>query len=107
MIYFNWVPYLRLALLGAAVLTLWLVIWPAKAHAVIQCGPHTRMTEVLRDKYLEAPRHNATQGKRMVEVYVSDKRGFTVLVTDVKGLACIVAAGQDWHDVEWKPGRKS
>ena len=106
MIYFDWKPYLRLALLGAGLLTLGLVIWPAKADAAIQCGPHTRMAEVLAEKYLEAPKANGTTIRRVMEAFVSKAGSWTILITSADGKACIIASGEDWEDVPWLPGLK-
>lgn len=68
--------------------------------AVANCGTHDDIVRVLAKKYSEAPRAVATvNDSRLVEIYVSEKGSWTILVTKAGGKSCIIAAGQDWEDV--------
>ncbi len=70
------------------------------AAATPMCGEHKRMTEVLVNKYDEAPKAIGTVNQKwFMEVYVSKAGSWTILVTSADGNSCIVAAGQDWEDV--------
>ena len=37
--------------------------------------------------------------KAVMEIFMSPQGTWTVVVTDTKGLACIIATGQDWQEV--------
>ena len=83
-------------LLAAAALTL-LCAGPALAGAP-RCAPHADMLALLAKQYGEAPKAvgivNAT---RVVEILSSREGSFTILVTSEDGMACILAAGQDFE----------
>ncbi|WP_292658516.1 hypothetical protein [Mesorhizobium sp.] len=42
-----------------------------------------------------------------MEVFVADSGSWTVIVTDVAGRSCIVAAGENWESVEALPGQNT
>ena len=62
------------------------------------CGERTRIVERLRAAYGETRRgYGLQRGSSVVEVYASDKTGsWTILTTSPSGIACLVAAGQNW-----------
>ena len=81
---------------------------PAQMQNQAQCGPHARIVEVLAGKYGEAPKAiGAISSQRFMEVYVSDAGSWTMLMTTTNGYSCIIAAGDDWEDVPFKPGARS
>ncbi len=88
---------LALALLtGAVALT--------ATPALASCGPHKEIVKTLAKKYLEAPKAFGTVNQtNLVEVYVSAKGSWTILLIRVNGSACIIAAGQDWEDMPIDP----
>ena len=68
--------------------------------AAASCGPHKAMVEVLSAKYSEAPHAMGTvHDDKLVELFVSAKGSWTILVTRPNGSSCIIAAGQDWEFV--------
>lgn len=71
---------------------------PAGAGA--QCAGHKEMIQVLAKKYSEAPKAvGLVNNDRVVEIFVSEKGSWTILVTKAGGTACILAAGQEWEEV--------
>jgi hypothetical protein len=111
---FGWGAAIRFFLLAAGLLALWFLAQPAEAQFItsvqtgLQCGSYTRMRGVLTKKYSEAPKaYGRVNPRRMMEIYVSERGSWTVLVTSADGNSCIVAAGTDFEDIPWKPETKS
>jgi hypothetical protein len=69
------------------------------AHALaIQCAKHSQMVGLLSKKYSEAPVAMGTVNEdRFMQLFVSRKGSWTILVTKTNGESCIVAAGQNWE----------
>jgi hypothetical protein len=69
---------------------------PAQAQG--RCGPHDAIVKVLAGKYQEN-RHalGLINEKAVMEVFISPKGTWTMLVTDQRGLTCIIAAGDAWE----------
>ncbi|MCP5085684.1 MAG: hypothetical protein GY952_02610 [Rhodobacteraceae bacterium] len=62
------------------------------------CGPRDNIVTQLKEKYGEvshgAGMRSATQ---VLEVWSSKKTGsWSVLITDARGVTCVMAAGQNW-----------
>ena len=94
--------------IAAAAFVVLFIVLATAALAQAQCGPHSRIVEVLAGKYGEAPKAIGTVNSRwLMEVYVSDAGSWTVLVTSADGTSCIVASGSDWEDVPFEPGARS
>ena len=71
------------------------------AHAD-SCASRDQVVSRLQDQYAEqltAGGLNQSEDQTtLVEVWASPETGtFTVILTDAKGLSCIVATGTDWH----------
>ena len=65
-----------------------------------RCAPHADMLSVLAKQYGEAPQAiGLVSGTAVLEVLSSKAGTFTVLVTRADGMACILAAGQDFEEV--------
>ena len=71
----------------------------ASAFAVeVQCATHNQMAGLLSKKYSEAPVAMGTVNQdRFMQLFVSAKGSWTILVTKTDGEACIVAAGENWE----------
>ena len=70
---------------------------PAEAQG--RCGPHGEIVKVLNGKYKENRRAlGLINDKAMMEVYLSAKGTWTMLVTDQAGITCILAAGDAWDE---------
>ena len=65
-----------------------------------RCAPHADMLSVLAKQYGEAPQAiGIVKGNIVLEVLSSKAGSFTILVTQADGMACILAAGQDFEEV--------
>ncbi len=72
---------------------------PATAQAV--CGPHGEVVKKLEGDFKEARAGLGLAGNGgLVELYVSEKGGWSVLVTRPNGMTCLVAAGENWEIVK-------
>jgi hypothetical protein len=66
----------------------------------IQCAKHNQMVGLLSKKYSESPVAMGTvNDDRFMQLFVSRKGSWTILVTKTDGEACIIAAGQNWEKV--------
>ena len=72
---------------------------PATAQAV--CGPHGDVVKKLEGDFKEARAGLGLAGNGgLVELFVSEKGGWSVLVTRPNGVTCLVAAGENWEIVK-------
>lgn len=70
------------------------------AAAAMQCGRHDAVAQALASKYQETRRIMGVVNARMVmEIFMSPKGTWTVLITNTSGTACITAAGEDWQEL--------
>jgi hypothetical protein len=73
-------------------------------QAAVPCGTHDVMAEALSTKFKEVRRVTGVlNAKAVMEIFMSPQGTWTVLVTNTNGIACIVAAGQDWQEDPVKP----
>ena len=73
----------------------------APANAKSRCITHDGAVKQLAKKYKESVvgRGLAKGNKSMMELFVSKKGTWTLVVTNTKGASCVVAAGENWFDV--------
>ena len=79
---------------------------PAKAEESRACGAHQKMVEQLGLRFKEKRRaFGLISNERMMEVFVSKRGSWTMLVTTTDKNACVVAAGESWEQwhVEFDP----
>ena len=70
------------------------------ASAGAACGSHDALAKSLTTKFKEARRvMGVVNAKAVMEIFMSPQGTWTVVVTDTKGTACIIATGQDWQEV--------
>lgn len=63
------------------------------------CGPHDRLVKSLAANYQEKTAAiGITNTGSLIEVLVSDKGTWTIIVTSPEGHSCIVSAGDDWRE---------
>lgn len=69
---------------------------PATAQAV--CGPHGDVVKKLEGDFKEARAGLGLAGNGgLVELFVSEEGGWSVLVTRPDGMTCMIAAGDNWE----------
>jgi len=68
----------------------------------VMCGPFEEARAALKDKVGEVPVYTgqSTNGKTIVQVYVSPEGTFTVMEIYPGGLSCVIAMGTDWEQGE-------
>ena len=72
----------------------------ALAQEQRQCAPHEDIVKVLNAKYQESQRAIGLINKKaMMEVYISVKGTWTVIVTNETGMSCVMAAGEAWDEM--------
>ncbi|MDX8525102.1 hypothetical protein RFM68_11330 [Mesorhizobium sp. MSK_1335] len=70
---------------------------PARAQVI--CGGHDHLVARLADAFGEKRLGYGVAGQVAIfEVFVSPGGTWTILMTDVKGQSCILAAGDGWED---------
>ena len=89
-------------ILAAGVIT-GAILLALPAHAA-NCASRDTVVDRLEARYAETFSAGGLQSKQsgqtLVEVFASEENGtFTILLTMPSGLACVVAAGTDWHQV--------
>ncbi len=69
------------------------------ASAQPLCAAHDKAVLQLEKQFEEqvAGRGLAENGKQMLELFVSEKGSWTVLVSDPSGRSCVVASGESWQ----------
>ena len=72
------------------------------------CSEHGELVAHLSEKYQEKQFAFGTIGQiAVMEIFVGDKGSWTVVVTDVAGTSCIVAAGENWENSAILSGENS
>lgn len=88
---------LKLAPAATAVL---LALATPVAGAVLTCGAHDRMAELLKKHYAEEVRSLGITGDgALIEVYVWETGTWSIMMTTPRGASCLLAEGSDWSAV--------
>src|SRR5262245_24622610 len=70
------------------------------AQSQEQCGPRDQVVKVLNAKYQESQRAlGLINEKAMMEVYISARGTWTMVVTNEAGMSCVLAAGEAWDEM--------
>lgn len=89
-----------LAALAAVFFAGWALDLAAPAQAQSVCGDRTEIIKVLAAKYKELPRAFGIAGQRhLAELFVSQSGSWTMLMTQPRGVTCILATGVDWQEM--------
>lgn len=82
-----------------------LIVLPTTAGAeMLPCASRDQIVSLLAEDYQEAPEAmGITQDGMLLEVFVSDSRSWTVLLTTTTGVSCIAASGENWERQKRKP----
>ena len=68
------------------------------------CNSHEKFTTFLAKKYSEKRKAiGLVSNTGMMEVYVSEKGTWSILMTATNGITCLIAVGDHWEDVKPKP----
>lgn len=64
------------------------------------CAERNNVVDTLDTQYKESPRAiGLVSQEAVLEIFVSDSGTWTVVVTDPKGVSCVLAAGQSWEEI--------
>ncbi len=87
-------------ILTAALVFGMLATAPPTARAQMSCGDRNAMVEQLSRGYGEVRKGAGLVGQTaLFEVWASDVTGtWTILKTSPNGIACLIAAGENWID---------
>ena len=92
-------PCALLYLAAAAALFIALIASPpvAAGHAI--CNPRSAFVEHLKEKYDEQPlAFGLNNDGRLVELFGTlDGETWTLLITDARGISCVITSGEDWR----------
>lgn len=78
----------------------------SSASAQFPCGDRNDFVKTLDDKYHEEQRALGIANQtNLVELFVSKKSTWTIMVTQPTGKTCIIAAGNSWEDLPPLPAR--
>ena len=65
------------------------------------CTDRDRLEGFLAEKYKEEPiAMGLIDSSGVMEVYLSESGSWTIVVTSAQGLSCVIAAGENWDDIE-------
>jgi hypothetical protein len=71
----------------------------AQSQGQAQCGPREEVAKVLNAKFQESQRAiGLINEKAVMEVYISPKGTWTMVVTNEAGMSCVLAAGEAWDE---------
>ena len=86
-------------LIISAVLGMVFLAVATTAHARPPCAEHSAILKTLSNKYEEHRKAvGIVGGKQLMEIFVSKKGTWTVVITNPAGLACVVAVGDSWEE---------
>ena len=72
---------------------------PALADVI--CEPRSAFVEHLKEKYDEQPlAFGLNNDGRLLELFATpDSKIWTMLITDARGISCVVTSGENWRKV--------
>ena len=72
------------------------------ANAEQACAPRDRAVMQLEQQFEEivSGRGLAANGRRMLELFVSETGSWTMLVSDPNGHSCVAASGDNWQGIK-------
>jgi hypothetical protein len=81
-----------------------LILLPSIAAAQLPCAARDEIVREITQHFKEMPEATGVTPQGMLlEVYVSEARSWTILMTTPQGMACIVAVGEHWEREFRKP----
>ncbi|TMJ38121.1 MAG: hypothetical protein E6G89_12830 [Alphaproteobacteria bacterium] len=75
-----------------------LILLPTIAAAQLPCAARDEIVSEITQHFKEAPEATGVTPQGMLlEVFVSEARSWTILLTTPQGVSCIVAVGENWE----------
>ncbi len=73
----------------------------AYAQGAVPCGDRAKVIGLLAKRYQEVPRAMGLASRSgVLEIYVSEKGSWTILMTTTKGRSCMIAVGENWEELK-------
>jgi len=71
---------------------------PASAMAQMLCAPHAEIVRVLENDYQEQKvAGGLSDAGALVELFVADRRSWTIVFTIPGGPSCVLSGGESWE----------
>jgi hypothetical protein len=71
---------------------------PAAATAQMLCGPYAEIARVLENDYQEQKvAGGLSDAGALVELFVADRRSWTIVFTIPGGPSCVLSGGESWE----------
>jgi hypothetical protein len=68
------------------------------AGQVCRCAPRDDMVSTLGERFKEKEHaYGQLNRQAIIEIFVSDKGGWTIVITGIDGISCVLAAGIGWE----------
>jgi hypothetical protein len=81
-----------------------LLALPCAVEAAPKCGPRAGLVAALADRYEEHPvQRGVTAANTVLEVFASESGSWTIVISDARGLSCLMASGEHWGPVKPLP----
>ena len=78
-----------------------IALLPGIAAAQMACGTYDSVVSRLAERYGEARQGRGLSNGFVIELFASEETGtWTVLRTDVRGIACLLGAGDNWESIQ-------
>jgi len=79
------------------------------SEARVLCAPHTQIVDVLEKGYQERKvADGLSDAGALVELFLSDRRSWTIVFTIPGGQSCVLSGGEAWETLTpTKPSKES
>lgn len=93
--------------LFSIVVAIFLIAGVTSAAAQNICAERGELVKKLWDKWQEAQvARGLVNDNRLVEIFVSQKGSWTIIISDISGKSCVASAGKNWVSRGFKaPGK--
>jgi len=77
------------------------LVLTATSAGAAMCSSYDKFSAFLSGKYKESPRAvGLVANKRVMQIYVSEKGTWSILMTSPQGTSCLIAAGDNWEKLK-------
>ncbi|GIL02493.1 MAG: hypothetical protein BroJett030_23920 [Alphaproteobacteria bacterium] len=75
---------------------------PLAAQAqIVRCAPRADLVDLLARSYQERQSGvGLVNAKTVFELFVAPSGSWTAIVSDTRGVSCVVGTGAEWHEIE-------
>lgn len=85
-----------------------LLLLASHASAATRCAPREAIIKALQDKFQETERAVGIASQTaLMEVFASKAGTWTIILSGVDGLACVIASGTSYEEMPPEKGEKA